>query len=202
MQCEHIQPRWHDGRIVVVVAPGPSLTSDVAERCRPYTCMAVKEAYRLLPHAEVLYGCDAKFWDRNDGCEDFKGEKWSSHGANGIDDKREVAVKYGLRLVQGIGKHGFSLNPNAIHYGGSSGFQAINLAILFGATYIVLVGFDMRVRDGRRYYFGDHPNRTRPAYADKHLEVELGSEAITAAHPHYECDPEERTNLLPHGEST
>jgi hypothetical protein len=52
---------------------------------------------------------------------------------------------------------GFSHIPARIHYGNCSGFQAINLAILFGATRIILVGFDMRVVNGQRHFFGDHP---------------------------------------------
>jgi hypothetical protein len=48
----------------------------------------------------------------------------------------------------------FSLDPSVIHYGSNSGFQAINLAILLGATTIVLVGFDMH---GREHFFGKHP---------------------------------------------
>jgi hypothetical protein len=157
MQCKRITPRWNDGRTVIVAAPGPSLTEEVAERCKGHTCLAVKEAYRLIPWADVCYGCDAKFWLRNEGCQDFAGERWASHGNEISDNKLDVAQRYGLRLVQGVGGPGFSLNSGAIHYGGSSGFQAINLTILFGATRIVLVGFDMKARDGKRYFFGNHP---------------------------------------------
>lgn len=157
MQPERITPRWNDGRTVIVAAPGPSLTQEVASRCQGYTCLAIKEAYRLLPWSAVLYGGDPKFWLRNEGCQDFQGERWSSHGTIGHDDKLDVAARYGIRLVQGVGGNGFSLKPGHIHYGGSSGFQAINLTILFGATSIVLVGFDMKARDGRRYFFGSHP---------------------------------------------
>src|SRR5262245_37395337 len=122
MPTEKITPRWNDGRTVIVAAPGPSLTQEVAERCRGYTCLAIKEAYRLLPWAEVLYGGDPKFWLRTQGCQGYQGERWSSHGSDGNDDKREVAAKYGLRLVRGIsGAHGFSLKPSHVHYGGSSG---------------------------------------------------------------------------------
>src|SRR5262245_5637169 len=165
MTLETIQPRWNDGRTVVVAAPGPSLSSPVAERCRPFTALAIKEAYRLFPWAEVLYGCDEKFWNRYDGCRDFAGERWSSHGIAGTDDKQQAAAKYGPKLVQGRSGHTFSLDGHAIHYGDNSGFQAINLAILFGATHIVLVGFDMKVVNGQRYFCRPHPtHRHTPAY--------------------------------------
>lgn len=156
---------------MVVAAPGPSLTPDVAERCRTLTVLAIKEAHRLLPWAEVLYGCDGKFWDRNDGCPGFTGEKWSSHGSPATDDKRRHAAKYGLNLVQGRAGSTFSLSPKLIHYGSNSGFQAINLAILFGATDIVLVGFDMREVEGNPYFFGKHPTRKQPAPYSRFLPI-------------------------------
>ena len=157
-----VQPRWADKRFVVVAAPGPSLTPSVAERCHSFTVLAIKEAYRLLPHAQVLYGCDAKFWRRNDGCPDYTGEKWSSHD-NGSNTKLAVARDYGVKLVNGKSGVRFSLDQHTIHYGTNSGFQAINLALLFGATSIVLVGFDMRIVEGQRYFFGKHPTSNRPS---------------------------------------
>ena len=159
-----IAPRWSDGRKVIVAAPGPSLTQEVAEQCRNHTVLAIKQAYRLMPWAEVMYGCDGKFWKRENGCPDYQGERWSSHD-NGSNHKQAVARDYGVKLVKGKAGSTFSLDPAYIHYGTNSGFQAINLTILFGATRIVLVGFDMRVVDGQRYFEKPHPTqRTTPGY--------------------------------------
>ena len=44
-----------------------------------------------------------------------------------------------------------------MHFGGSSGYQAINLAFLWGATRIVLLGFDCKPVDGKDHWFGQHP---------------------------------------------
>jgi len=68
--------------------------------------------------------------------------------------------------VKGALGEGFSTDPNVIHYGDNSGFQALNLTILFGSPYIVLVGFDMRHVGGKAHFFGDHPNGLyqRPEY--------------------------------------
>ena len=123
----------------------------------------------------MLYACDAKWWDVHEGCPEFAGEKWSSHGDT--NDKLETAEKYGLKLVEG--HHADTFGTGRVHYGSNSGFQAINLAILFGARRIILAGFDMHNRSGR-HFFGDHPkgllNNNRyenfvPAfeYAAKHL---------------------------------
>lgn len=140
----------------MVAATGPSLTPKVAEAVRGHRCIAVNDAYKLLPFSDVLYACDGSWWNVHAGCPGFAGEKWSSHGT-GYNDKLATAQKYGLQLVSGAEKEGFSLEPSLIYYGSNSGFQAVNLAILFGATRIVLVGFDMSVRSGKRHFFGDHP---------------------------------------------
>jgi hypothetical protein len=107
-----------------------------------------------MPWADALYSCDARWWDLHKP--DFAGGKWSSHHAPG-NDKLGAATRHGLHLVRGQTGKGFSMDPGCIHYGGNSGFQALNLALLFGAVDIVLVGFDMRLVAGRSHFFGDHP---------------------------------------------
>jgi hypothetical protein len=155
MKLVTIDRRW-EGRTVVVAATGPSLTQEVADRCRGHAAVAVSDAWRLLPWADVLYACDAAWWRYHRGVPDFAGERWTSHGAG--NDKQDIASTYGLRCVAGAQGVGFSRRQDVIHYGHNSGFQALNLAILLGAARIVLVGFDMRVVDGRRHFHGDHPH--------------------------------------------
>ena len=171
MILDRITPRWQD-RTAIVAATGVSLTPEVAETCRRSRCpvIAVNDAYRLLPFADILYACDGAWWDTHKGCAEFAGEKWSSHGEASHNDKRLHGERYGLTLVRGSQclQHGrggrcadgdiFSTDPTHIHYGGNSGFQAINLAMLFGARRIVLVGFNM---DNQGHFFGAHPRPLR-----------------------------------------
>lgn len=159
MIAERIEPRWES---CIVAATGPSLTAGVAEACKGHNIIAVNDAYRLMPFADVLYACDEKWWDVHGGCQGFRGEKWSSHGDESgpsapQNSKTSAADRYGLRLVRGWDREGFSLDSRYIHYGSNSGFQAINLAILFGAKRILLVGFDMTAHSGKKHFFGDHP---------------------------------------------
>jgi hypothetical protein len=42
--------------------------------------------------------------------------------------------------------------PGVIGSGGNSGFQAINIAVQFGATRILLIGFDMHAANGVHWY--------------------------------------------------
>lgn len=123
--------------------------------------IAVNDAHRLLPFADILYACDAAWWNMHKGVREFGGERWSSHGlCRKSNDKSDAARDHGLLLVAGRDSHeGFSLDPDCIHYGSNSGFQAVNMAILLGATRIILVGFDMR----GTHFFGKHPKGLRNA---------------------------------------
>lgn len=157
MQLPTIKPRWSD--LCVVAASGPSLNGETAEVCKDLPVVAVNDAYRLFPFADVLYGCDGRWWDHHYGCKEFAGERWSSHGDRSHNEKRDVAERHGLSLVRGRDGEGFSFDPAFIHYGDNSGFQAVNLAIHFlgGIGRVVLVGFDMRMVAGKRHFFGEHP---------------------------------------------
>lgn len=166
---EAVEPRW-PGQRCIVAATGPSLTQEMADLCRAahargtHKVIAVNDAYRLMPFADVLYACDAKWWDVHKGCPDFAGEKWSSHGVKPLghgqpeNDKIATAKKYGLRLVAGKYAPGFSRDPALVHYGYNSGFQASNWALhaMGWQGLSVLVGFDMHTRNGI-HFFGHHP---------------------------------------------
>lgn len=155
------EPRWRG--LCVVAAPGPSLSAAIAERCRGLPVIVVNDAWRMLPFADVLYACDAQWWDVHAGCPGFAGERWSSHGDAMRNDKRAAAAHFGLRLIRGCDGDGFSLDAGRIHYGNNGGFQALNLAGHFmgWCGRILLVGFDMRRIDGRSHFFGDHPKPLR-----------------------------------------
>jgi hypothetical protein len=79
----------------------------------------------------------------------FKGECWTvSEGA------RE---RFGLNWVFGRDQPGLSSQPDSIHTGKSSGYQAIGLSYIFGASRIILLGYDCQDSGGRRHWHGDHP---------------------------------------------
>lgn len=170
---EVIEPVWAGARCIIA-ATGPSLTEEVVDLCRrahdagTHRIVAVNDAYRLLPVADVLYACDTAWWNAHNGCPEFAGERWSCHGVSTEkgqpeNDKMPVANRYGLRLCGGRLDVGFSRNPGHVHYGNLSGFQAINFAILRGVIEGLLVGFDMHDRNGR-HFFGPHPRPLSNAF--------------------------------------
>lgn len=64
--------------------------------------------------------------------------------------------------------NGISKLPNTIAEGGNSGYQAIGLALHFGAAKLVLLGFDMKQTNGKKHWHEDHKqnNPTREAFAN------------------------------------
>jgi hypothetical protein len=182
----------------IVAASGPSLTPEVAEQCRGHTVIAVNDAYKLFPFARYLYACDASWWKFNKGCPKFAGEKWSSHSA-GSDDKSEAAKKFGLSLIDGDRSDGFSLTPGRIHYGNNSGFQAINLFLLWGFNPILLVGFDMRLVDHKGHFFGDHqyPLRRIGSFSRWLKLFEAAAKELPKRYEIINCTPDSALTCFP-----
>lgn len=136
---------------MVCLGTGPSLTADDVQACRDRArVIAVNDAYRLAPWADVLYACDAKWWAWHQGAPDFAGRRYAL--------EPRAADWPGVQLVRNTGRHGLELDPSGVRTGGNSGYQAINLAVHLGARQIVLLGYDMQhAADGRSHWFGEHP---------------------------------------------
>jgi hypothetical protein len=109
-----------------------------------------------------------------------------AHGAELWTQDAGAAQKHKLNWIAGVGESG--LGRKRIHWGGNSGFQAINLAYLWGVRRIVLLGFDMQLApDGSSHWFGEHPHEQGFANPKKfnswirHLEVmgrDLSDQAV------------------------
>lgn len=146
-------PDW-TGETAVIVATGPSAKNVNLELARGRArFLAIKDAWRLCPWAELLYGCDHHWWEANKAAHEYRGirvvyapetiKRWPAIKFLKVD----IASAHDLTLQFGkVGKVG---------WGGNSGFHAINLAVQFGAKRLVLVGFDMRVDKGK-HFFGTH----------------------------------------------
>lgn len=141
----------HIAGTALLIASGPSLSLADVDACkgRAFT-IAINDNYRIAPWADVLYACDGLWWDHHfKKLAPFKGELWTQD--------KPAADRYGLHWIQGKHGEGLSADPNVIHWGANSGYQAINLAYNWGAKRIVLLGFDCRRDKGRTHWFGDHP---------------------------------------------
>ena len=115
--------------IVAILATGPSMSQAVADcvrgRCQ---VIAVSDAYRLAPWADVLVSSDSAWWRHHNP--EFAGRKLSG-----------VPVK-DIEQVEG--------NMS----GSNTGLIAIKVAVSMGAKRILLLGYDM----GGTHFFGSHPS--------------------------------------------
>lgn len=141
----------------ICIASGPSLTPEDVEYCRGKgRIYAVKEAHILAPFADVLYCADDDWWDNKKGVPDFAGEKWTVNEA--------CARKWKLNYIPGCNTISWGKTPELIAYGGNSGFQAMNLAYVQGATRIILLGYDYgyKPNEQAKHWF-DNTQHARPS---------------------------------------
>lgn len=116
--------------------------------------IAIKESVDLCPWADAVYGCDAAWWRFRRGLPEFSGFKitWSGNHLDEYPDLARVKIAPGRKDKFG---DGLIRTPGTVGGGGNSGFQALNLAVQFGAARIILIGFDM-VEGGKHWYGRNH----------------------------------------------
>jgi hypothetical protein len=125
--------------------------------------IAVNDCYRACDFADYLYARDFSWWGATaEGCShpNYFLSRQVIPSAEFWTGSEKASREYGLRYIKARTALGLSPIPGIIHDGGAaganSGYQAINLAIHFGARRILLLGFDMGAT-GAGHWFGAHP---------------------------------------------
>lgn len=149
-------PDWA-GQAAVIVGTGPSATAEPLEQMRGLCrFVVIKSSWELAPWADVLYGIDLGWWIANQGVAQFKGLKVSPSPTvcKAFKGVRQVKLRPRAHiLIDQYDEHGLLILGCGLRSGGGhSGFQAINLAVQFGAKRIVLVGFDMTLAHGAHWH--------------------------------------------------
>lgn len=145
-----IWPNWK-GETVAIVASGPSAKKAKVDLIRGQVkVIAIKKSIELVPFADVVYGCDAPWWQSVIGLPKFKRLKLAYDpivcGPEWNIQKIEIPDLYSNKLsFDKIGSVGS---------GSNSGFQALNLALQFGAVRVLLIGFDANGEDGGQHWYG------------------------------------------------
>jgi hypothetical protein len=153
-------PDWSD-RPCILVASGPGAAAcDLAglrERvdAGKLAILAVNDSWRLCPFASALYAADGAWWDAGH-------ERLEPGGFAGLKLTQDAptAVKYADVHLMNL-KHVDRLlleTPGEIGSAGNSGFQAINVALQFGARRLGLVGYDLCLEGGIHWH-GPHQGR-------------------------------------------
>lgn len=139
----------------VCIASGPSLTAEdcaLVGRWRDRVggkVIAVNGSWRLAPWADVIYGMDRTWWKR--WIEEIRSASTARRVANAQPDGEALD----LEVIPGVKRNG--LGRKRPHLAGNSGHAAINLAFLWGARRIVLLGYDMQMTGGRSHFHDEHP---------------------------------------------
>lgn len=115
--------------ICAVLCTGPSLTQEDVDYCRgKATVIAVSDAYRLAPWADVLVSHDKQWWEAHPEAKAFPGPKFTEHPTD-IGDIKSMRRR-----------------------SGNSGALGLVVAAEMGATKIVLLGCDLQ----GSHFFGPH----------------------------------------------
>ncbi len=112
---------------------------------------------------DVWIACDPHWHDIYALPRGLPAQTWCFHWS------QKVAKQYGYYHIRGRWAAGLSTDPRVLHYGHSSTYQALGLALHFGCRPLVLVGCDMQYEAGApRHYFsglsdqaGEYPEALR-----------------------------------------
>lgn len=172
-----IDPVWQ-GRTVVCIASGPSVTFDQLELVRAarerdeIRVAVVNDMYLVAPWADLHYFADAKWWKwHTEGL--AKKWPWASFNAEQVRKAFEsfagqkvsifntgmAIADAKVFMLHNYGSDKLSEKPNGIHTGSNSGYQVMNVVTLAGAKRILLVGYDMRFTNGRSHSHNGHPHK-------------------------------------------
>jgi len=145
----------------VIFASGPSLTREQCETVRGRArTIAVsnqgidndvngKTVPAFAPWADVLYAADAKWWK-------FHGERALKFPGLKVSIRPDAGFPE-VHMLQQSDRRPFDERPTHLVTGSNSGYQALHLAVHFGAPRIVLLGYDMQDTGRKRHWFGNHP---------------------------------------------
>lgn len=170
-------PKW-TGETCIIVGSGPSAMASSLERVAGRTrVIAVNNAWRLAPWADMLYAADGKWWRHYGSKCTFRGMR-----VTGEDDAaREFEIA--LALIDKRSEIILTADNDLLGWGGNGGLQALNIAVKAGCRRAILVGIDARLDRGSHCH-GDHPQplaNPREHTVKKWLEAFNGSASVLAA---------------------
>lgn len=171
-------PDWSN-QSCVIIGGGPSaiIFGTAGLRFRART-VVINRAYELMPSADMLYACDAKFWKAHPRALAFQGLKVCAESVSYDTVKRVSIVRERGQFSRGMHFD----NPGEIGGGYNSGFQALNLVAQTGCRRIMLIGFDATTERGEHWHGRHDPPLTNPTPAlCKHWREALDAQAPVLA---------------------
>jgi hypothetical protein len=138
----------------VILASGASLTTDDVEYVRESgaSVITVNTTFRVAPWADIHYSNDQDWYETYlpEMVKECQGRFICGYPAP--FNTLVQTIPYNSAL------NDLSFDGKTLCWGGNSGFAAINLAVMFGAAKIILLGYDHDWTDGKSHHHGDHPS--------------------------------------------
>jgi hypothetical protein len=156
------RPLDWSGCEVVIIAGGESLTAEQCAMVLDWSgpkrkAIVINTSFRMAPFADVVYACDGHYWTTKD---DKTGQTYFEEMLSlGIERRqmwtqdKPAATKLGINFIQSERGQGLNTKKNIINQGANGGYQAIGLAVQWGAKQIYLLGVDCK----GGHWHGDHP---------------------------------------------
>jgi hypothetical protein len=155
------------GQRCFIVAGGPSLKGFGFSRLRGEHVIVINKSFLDVPFADVMFAMDRPLIDDlasgklgenyRRGFEDFPGVKlWL--------DLSSYTYPPGIYSVPSAGEIGWTTSlRDGLYHGQNSGYAALGLAIVLGASPIYLLGYDMaKGPGGEKHYHDGYPSGWNP----------------------------------------
>jgi len=151
---------------VFVLGGGPSLSDFDFDMLRSKFVIGCNDAYQLGKEiVDVVFWGDWSWWSihKKRVIEQYDGLVVTNHPKGRKNEVSSTGVKWMKRLSVGVSNQDGILSWNT-----NSGAAAINLALLFSARVVILLGFDMKLstKDGSANW---HPNEVSPPRASSYV---------------------------------
>lgn len=161
---------FNETEIVYLIGGGTSLDGFDFKKLEGKRCIAINQAYRHVPNADIAYSGDKRFVMENIHAYGryYKG-KYIATSWQGA----EFELKYEPRFIILPASRDRYFSKEETLLGGqfNSGIQSINLAYLAGARNLVLLGFDCTKVNGRGHFHNAYPEEAPESsyarYADE-----------------------------------
>lgn len=153
-----------DLKTVFVLGGGPSLRDLDPDRLRDRSIFVTNMSIYLCPWANALFFMDTHWFEANQAAvEAFNGLRITSSRQVRRDHPEKI------KRVEFVPSDEFTFGTPRLKFSRTSGHAAITLAIAMGAVRVVLLGFDMRLVDGRSHFHDAYGTKDHNVFANDFL---------------------------------
>ena len=149
-------PDWC-GEIAFVLASGPSMSEVIAAKVRPHRTIVVNSTVLIAPWSDIWFFTDTGVYQRHkDMVRRFAG-RVVSMSKRAKREQPDIVSRITGQWMDDFPGEG----SQAVRQGRSSGQTAISIAVAHRPLIVGLLGFDMRLVDGREHHHGEYKGQLR-----------------------------------------